>query len=217
MIAITKTTAITETIAQKGDTLELTVDSGTEVHVIPFKWVTKLMKWEEGPKLIMRSAGGEQLRHYGRVEVLLQVGAKLFKIYWEVVDARRALLSVSAMLDNGWEVHFGHGKYIIRNGANEVDLKRRGGLYLLEGEVKDARLTTDMTEVLVMPVEGIPQPTLLEDDIEEMTGTLRAAGVSVFSEPVRVPAGLVKFASGSKTLVYFLDPDGVMVELAEYR
>ena len=106
MIAITKTTAITETIAQNGDTLELAVDSGTEVHVIPFKWVTKLMKWVEGPKLIMRSAGGEQLKHYGRVEVLLQVGTKLFKIYLEVVDARRALLSVSAMLDNGWEVDF---------------------------------------------------------------------------------------------------------------
>ena len=62
MIAITKTTAIAETIAQNGDTLELAVDSGTEVHVIPFKWVTKLMKWVEGPKLIMRSARGEQLK-----------------------------------------------------------------------------------------------------------------------------------------------------------
>ena len=110
MIAITKTTAITETIAQNGDTLELAVDSGTEVHVIPFKWVTKLMKWVEGPKLIMCSAGGEQLKHYGRVEVLLKVGTKLFKIFLEVVDARRALLSVSAMLDNGWEVDFGHGE-----------------------------------------------------------------------------------------------------------
>lgn len=64
---------------------------------------------------------------------------------------------------------------------------------------------------------GLRHFALRVDDIEEMTGTLRAAGVSVFSEPVRVPAGLVKFASGSKTLVYFLDPDGVMVELAEYR
>ena len=73
------------------------------------------------------------------------------------------------MLDNGWEVDFGHGKSSIRNGVNGVDLKRRGGLYLLEGEVKDARLTTEMTEVLVMPVEGIPQSTLMEDAIEEMT------------------------------------------------
>jgi catechol 2,3-dioxygenase-like lactoylglutathione lyase family enzyme len=46
---------------------------------------------------------------------------------------------------------------------------------------------------------------------------LRAAGVNVFSDPVRVPAGVVQHDAGEKTLVYFLDPDGVILELAEYR
>ena len=55
------------------------------------------------------------------------------------------------------------------------------------------------------------------DDITAMAAKLRAAGVTLFSEPVRVPAGVVKFAAGDKTLVYFLDPDGVILELAEYR
>ena len=49
-----------------------------------------------------------------------------------------------------------------------------------------------------------------------MAARLKAAGVTLFSEPVRVPAGVVKFAAGDKTLVYFLDPDGVILELAEY-
>ena len=98
------------TTSVSGNTLELAVDSGTEVHIIPFKWVTKFMKWIKGPTLIMRGAGGEQLKHYGRVEVLLQVGTRLFRLYLEVVDVRRALLSVSAMSDNGWEVDFGHGR-----------------------------------------------------------------------------------------------------------
>ncbi len=149
--------AITETSTKvSGDTLEIAVDSGTVVHVIPFKWMTKFMKWVEGPKLIMRSAGGEQLKHNGRVELILQVGTKLFKLYLEVVDARRALLSVSAMLDNGWEVDFGDGKSSIRHGNNGVELKRRGGLYLLEGEVKDARVTTleRATEVLAADFVG---------------------------------------------------------------
>jgi glyoxylase I family protein len=53
-------------------------------------------------------------------------------------------------------------------------------------------------------------------NIVAMTAKLRAAGVTLFSEPVRVPAGVVKFAAGEKTLVYFLDPDGVILELAEY-
>lgn len=55
------------------------------------------------------------------------------------------------------------------------------------------------------------------DDMAAMVAKLKAAGVTLFSEPVRVPAGVVTFAAGDKTLVYFLDPDGVILELAEYR
>ena len=53
-------------------------------------------------------------------------------------------------------------------------------------------------------------------DIAAMASRLRAAGVTLFSDPVRVPPGVVRFAAGEKTLVYFLDPDGVILELAEY-
>jgi len=53
-------------------------------------------------------------------------------------------------------------------------------------------------------------------DIGAMATRLRAAGVTLFSDPVRVPPGVVRFAAGEKTLVYFLDPDGVILELAEY-
>ena len=45
---------------------------------------------------------------------------------------------------------------------------------------------------------------------------LRAANVTLLSDPVKVPAGVVRFASGDKRLLYFLDPDGVLLELAEY-
>ena len=41
--------------------------------------------------------------------------------------------------------------------------------------------------------------------------------MTLFSDPIKVPAGVVKFAAGDKTLLYFLDPDGVILELAEYR
>ena len=54
------------------------------------------------------------------------------------------------------------------------------------------------------------------ENIAGMAARLRAAGVTLFSEPVRVPGGVVKFTAGDKTLVYFLDPDGVILELAEY-
>jgi catechol 2,3-dioxygenase-like lactoylglutathione lyase family enzyme len=64
---------------------------------------------------------------------------------------------------------------------------------------------------------GLRHLALRVDDIVGLTARLRAAGVTLFSDPVRVPAGVVKFAAGDKTLVYFLDPDGVILELAEYR
>lgn len=64
---------------------------------------------------------------------------------------------------------------------------------------------------------GLRHFALRVDDIDAMAVKLRGAGVTLFSGPVRVPQGVVKFAAGRKTLLYFLDPDGVIVELAEYR
>jgi catechol 2,3-dioxygenase-like lactoylglutathione lyase family enzyme len=64
---------------------------------------------------------------------------------------------------------------------------------------------------------GLRHIALRVDDIAAMTAKLRAAGVEVFSEPVHVPVGVVKHDQGEKTLVYFLDPDGVILELAQYR
>ena len=55
------------------------------------------------------------------------------------------------------------------------------------------------------------------DDMAATVARLRTAGVTIFSEPVRVPAGVVQHDAGEKTLVYFLDPDGVILELAQYR
>jgi catechol 2,3-dioxygenase-like lactoylglutathione lyase family enzyme len=64
---------------------------------------------------------------------------------------------------------------------------------------------------------GLRHIALRVDDMAAMVAALRAAGVTIFSEPVRVPRGVVKHDAGDKTLVYFLDPDGVILELAEYR
>lgn len=64
---------------------------------------------------------------------------------------------------------------------------------------------------------GLRHFALRVDGIAAMTERLRAAGITVWGEPTRVPNGVVQFDTGNKTLVYFLDPDGVIVELAEYR
>ena len=64
---------------------------------------------------------------------------------------------------------------------------------------------------------GLRHIALRVDDMKGMVAKLRAEGVTVFGDPVRVPAGVVQHDAGEKTLVYFLDPDGVILELAEYR
>ena len=63
---------------------------------------------------------------------------------------------------------------------------------------------------------GVRHIAFRVDGIDSMAAKLRAAGVTLFSDPVKVPPGVVKFAAGDKSLCYFLDPDGVVLELCEY-
>jgi len=56
------------------------------------------------------------------------------------------------------------------------------------------------------------------DDVHLIKKTLAARGVRFLGEPQRVPDGQVKYAGGvRKTLVYFHDPEGNLLELCEYR
>ncbi len=55
------------------------------------------------------------------------------------------------------------------------------------------------------------------DGIYEMAGRLRKAGVKLLSEPVSVPATVLPHDAGRKTLFYFHDPDGVLLEIAEFK
>lgn len=64
---------------------------------------------------------------------------------------------------------------------------------------------------------GLRHIALRVDNMAATIARLRAAGVTLFSEPVHVPAGVVRHDAGEKVLVYFLDPNGVILELAEYK
>ena len=91
-----------------------------------------------------------------------------------------------------------------------------GGGLRLELLQYDAPVGTARPENSAPNTLGLRHFALRVDDMAATVAKLKAAGVRLFSEPVTVPAGVVKFAAGDKTLVYFLDPDGVIVELAEY-
>jgi len=68
----------------------------------------------------------------------------------------------------------------------------------------------------IASTRGLRHLALRVADIDSAVARLRAEGVEVFSEPVCVPAGVVRHDAGEKTLCYFLDPDGVLLELTQY-
>ena len=63
---------------------------------------------------------------------------------------------------------------------------------------------------------GLRHLALKVDNIDKMLIRLKAAGARLLSNPVSVPNDVESGASGQKTLCYFLDPDGILLELAQY-
>ena len=57
----------------------------------------------------------------------------------------------------------------------------------------------------------------LLDDINEAVNRLRAVGIEPVSDPVIVPTSVITHEVGQKILCYFHDPDGILLELTEYR
>ena len=63
---------------------------------------------------------------------------------------------------------------------------------------------------------GLRHIALRVPDIGEVCGRLREAGIDPIGPPTQVPEGVVKHDAGRKRLCYLRDPDGVLLELAEY-
>jgi catechol 2,3-dioxygenase-like lactoylglutathione lyase family enzyme len=72
-----------------------------------------------------------------------------------------------------------------------------------------------------LPVNRLPYTPGLRhiafevDDLDALCERLRAAGVALVSSPVEVPFRVG--TAGRKRLCYFHDPEGVLLEVAEYR
>ena len=64
---------------------------------------------------------------------------------------------------------------------------------------------------------GLRHIALQVKDIQKAVKQLKEAGVKIIGEIVEVPASVVTHDAGHKILCYFLDPDGILLELAEYR
>jgi catechol 2,3-dioxygenase-like lactoylglutathione lyase family enzyme len=92
-----------------------------------------------------------------------------------------------------------------------------------EGEPRIELLSYASPRGVALPLNSLPNTIGLRhiafrvDDIQNLYATLKDAGVHLLGEPVTVPTGVIKHDAGQKTLLYFTDPDGVLLELAEYK
>ncbi len=64
---------------------------------------------------------------------------------------------------------------------------------------------------------GLRHIAFRTDNLDEVVRRLEQAGVAFLGSPQTVPDGVVRHDAGRKTLVYFHDPDGVILELAGYE
>ena len=64
---------------------------------------------------------------------------------------------------------------------------------------------------------GLRHIALRVDDIQVSSKKLKDAGVKLLSEPITVPTTVGAHNAVRKTLFYFHDPDGVLLEIAEYK
>jgi catechol 2,3-dioxygenase-like lactoylglutathione lyase family enzyme len=63
---------------------------------------------------------------------------------------------------------------------------------------------------------GLRHIALRVHDMDATYARLKEAGVEFIGPPTAVPGSVVKHDEGRKRLCYFRDPDGVLLELAEY-
>lgn len=64
---------------------------------------------------------------------------------------------------------------------------------------------------------GIRHIAFRVDDLDARHERLRAAGVVFIGPPIAVPGAVVQHEQGQKRLCYFHDPEGNLLELAEFR
>ena len=64
--------------------------------------------------------------------------------------------------------------------------------------------------------QGLRHIAFQIEDMDALYRRLADAGVPFIGPPVTVPKGVVEHDDGEKSLCYFHDPDGVVLELAAY-
>ena len=118
---------------------DITVDSAADESVCPRSWAEQfgMMPVEPGKELKLVNASGGNILHWGSRQVQVNaVGVKRpLDIGFQVMDVRKALLSVRRLCENGNVVQFGQDSStsFVQNVATgeRIPLERRGKSWVI--------------------------------------------------------------------------------------
>ncbi len=118
---------IEDSTLRVGSMLMIAIDSGSEVHVIPYYLVKAWTKeFQSDVDLRLRGAGREELKHYGRLRITLKFGQVVVTNDFEVAEVRRAIFSVGIMEEHGWRVILDKNEKVIVRAQMRLPLIKKG-------------------------------------------------------------------------------------------
>eukprot|EP00971_Amphidinium_carterae_P164138 3253996-Amphidinium_carterae.1 len=121
---------------------QLLIDSGSQIHVCPRSWHEEIPIAVTKP-LVVRSAGGHVLKHYGtrRIPLTMESG-KVWPVTFEVADVKRPILSVHLLVKEGCSVVFAPDRCLVTHGdGTRIVMTELKGTYSLGSEVMGIDVT----------------------------------------------------------------------------
>ena len=121
--------------------LSILVDSGACTSAIPEGWYqTKPDPLRADDRKTFRTASGQELRAGGRRKITVRLKEGKRELNFIEMPVHKPLCSVSQLVDRGHTVVFcPAGSYIEESDGTRHELKRQGGIFLLECEVEPTR------------------------------------------------------------------------------
>lgn len=158
----------------------------------------------------MRFEGMSMVKHVDHINIVVSDLECSVRFYTELLDLEE---TKRARLQGDWiEAIVG----LAGVEAEVAYVQPRGGGPRIELIKYHAPAGVDVPENRLPNTRGLRHIAFQVADMDALYTRLNEAGVHFFGPPVSVPGGVVQHDDGEKSLCYFHDPDGVVLELAAY-
>ena len=114
---------------------DITVDSAAEESCWPIGQGNAFVTKPSGKKVILKTANGDVMGHYGEKEVTFQNNGDIVSVKFQVTDVRKPLLAVRRLVEKGNVVQFGpepKQNYIMNvQTGKRIEMERKGGSFVI--------------------------------------------------------------------------------------